>query len=145
MLCEVRSAESERKVSDGIEKRGESLPPEMEDWSRERLAAEVLALRGRLNLAPNSAAEEAGDAASDWDRFRTRLSTVSVPPEIAPVFLKAQAYVARYFSERIHRPDEATISIAGERYVLLRAASMSVEFVELVMSCLLYTSDAADE
>ena len=134
MLCEVRSAESERKVSDGIEKRGESLPPEMEDWSRERLAAEVLALRGRLNLAPNSAAEEAGDAASDWDRFRTRLSTVSVPPEIAPVFLKAQAYVARYFSERIHRPDEATISIAGERYVLLRAASMSVEFVELVMS-----------
>ncbi len=134
MLCEVRSAESERKLSDGIEKRGESLPPEMEDWSRERLAAEVLALRGRLNLAPNSSAKETGDLASDWDRFRTRLSTVSVPPEIAPVFLKAQAYVARYFSERIHRPDEATISIAGERYVLLRAASMSVEFVELVMS-----------
>ena len=42
--------------------------------------------------------------------------------------------MARYFSDRVHRPDEATISIAGERYVLLRAASMSVEFVELVMS-----------
>jgi hypothetical protein len=48
--------------------------------------------------------------------------------------LKAQAYVARYFENRVHRPDEATISIAGERYILLRAASMSVEFVELVMS-----------
>ncbi len=134
MLSPIRSAESERKVSDGIGKPGDPLPPEMEDWSRERLAAEVLVLRERLNLAPNSAAATAGDPASDWDRFRTRLTTVSVPPEIAPVFLKAQAYVARYFSERIHRPDEATISIAGERYVLLRAASMSVEFVELVMS-----------
>jgi diguanylate cyclase (GGDEF)-like protein len=134
MLLPIRSAESERKVSDGIGKPGDSLSPEMEDWTRERLAAEVLVLRERLNLAPNSAAAPAGDPASDWDRFRTHLTTVSVPPAIAPVFLKAQAYVARYFSERIHRPDEATISIAGERYVLLRAASMSVEFVELVMS-----------
>lgn len=134
MLSALRSAASERKVSDGIRKSGDSLPPEMEDWSRERLAAEVLALRGRLNLAPNSAGESSGASAADWDRFRVRLSTVSVPPEIAPVFLKAQEYVARYFSERVHLPDEATISIAGERYVLLRAASMSVEFVELVMS-----------
>jgi len=134
MLLPVRSAENERKVSDGIGKPGDSLPPELEDWSRERLAAEVLALRGRLNLAPDSGADATGDPAADWDRFRTRLSTVSVPAEIAPVFLRSQEYVARYFSDRIHRPDEATISIAGERYVLLRAASMSVEFVELVMS-----------
>ena len=32
----------------------------------------------------------------------------------------------------IENPDAATISIAGERYVLLRAASLSVEFMELV-------------
>jgi diguanylate cyclase (GGDEF)-like protein/PAS domain S-box-containing protein len=62
---------------------------------------------------------------------------------VAPVFLKAQEYVARYFAEQVHRPDEATISIAGERYVLLRAASMSVEFVELVMS--LYQDKGPDE
>jgi len=62
------------------------------------------------------------------------LSTVRVPPEMEPAFLRAQEYVARYFEERVYRPDEGTISIAGERYVLLRAASMSVEFVELVTS-----------
>ena len=134
MLAPTGSAKHERKVSDDAGRPAEPLPPELEDWSRERLAAEVLALRGRLNLAPNSA-DPAGEApAADWERFRTRLSTVSVPPEVAPVFLKAQEHVARYFGERVHRPDEATISIAGERYVLLRAASMSVEFVELVMS-----------
>ena len=134
MLQPIGSAESEREVSDEVGRPADPLPPEMEDWSRERLAAEVLALRGRLSLAPNSAGLAGDSPAPDWDRFRTRLSTVSVPPEIAPVFLKAQEYVARYFSERIHRPEEATISIAGERYVLMRAASMSVEFVELVMS-----------
>jgi diguanylate cyclase (GGDEF)-like protein/PAS domain S-box-containing protein len=53
---------------------------------------------------------------------------------VEPAFLKAQQHVARYFEERVYRPDEATISIAGERYVLMRAASMSVEFVELVSS-----------
>ena len=95
-------------------------------WSKARLVAEVLALRARLPADPA--------AADDWDRFRHRLTTVSVPPEFGQVFLRAQEYVARYFSERVHRPDEATISIAGERYVLMRAASMSVEFVELVMS-----------
>ena len=62
-----------------------------------------------------------------------RLSTVKVPPQFEAPFLRAQEYVARYFAERTEQPDTATISIAGERYVLLRAASLSVEFVELVM------------
>ncbi len=102
-------------------------------WTRERLLAEVQALRARLNLAPNSGAG-AGLGAEDWDRFSRHLSTVSVPEEFTPAFLRAQEYVARYFHERMHRPDEGSIAIAGERYVLLRAASMSVEFVELVTS-----------
>ncbi len=122
-------------MSEGSDRRGDPDAPALEGWTREWLVAEVLALRHRLNLAPDSSANAAADSpANDWDRFRTHLSTVSVPPEIAPVFLKAQEYVARYFRDRVHRPDEATITIAGERYVLLRAASMSVEFVELVMS-----------
>ena len=61
------------------------------------------------------------------------LTTVKVPAQFEAPFLRAQEYVARYFSNRIEQPDTATISIAGERYVLLRAASLSVEFVELVM------------
>src|SRR5262249_15684923 len=62
-----------------------------------------------------------------------RLTTVKVPAQFEAPFLGAQEYVARYFANRIEQPDTATISIAGERYVLLRAASLSVEFVELVM------------
>ena len=61
------------------------------------------------------------------------LSTVKVPKPFEAPFLRAQEYVARYFSDRVEQPATATISIAGERYVLLRAASLSVEFVEMVM------------
>jgi len=61
-----------------------------------------------------------------------RLTTVKVPALFEPPFLRAQEYVRRYFSERVENPDAATITIAGERYVLVRAASLSVEFIELV-------------
>ena len=60
------------------------------------------------------------------------LSTVKVPKQFEAPFLRAQDYVARYFSDREEQPATATIAIAGERYVLLRAASLSVEFFELV-------------
>ena len=66
-------------------------------------------------------------------RSKTKLTTVKVPPQFEAPFLRAQEYVARYFSDRVEQPDTATITIAGERYVLLRAASLSVEFVEMVM------------
>lgn len=62
-----------------------------------------------------------------------RLTTVRVPALFEAPFLRAQDYVRRYFADRVENPDAATISIAGERYVLLRAASLSVEFIELVM------------
>lgn len=93
-------------------------------WTKARLIAEILELRSRAapsDLPPPEAPAE-------------RLTTVRVPAEVEPLFLKAQQYVRRYFRDFVQRPDEATISIAGERYVLLRAASMSVEFVELVTS-----------
>lgn len=62
----------------------------------------------------------------------SRLTTVRVPALFEAPFLRAQDYVQRYFADRVENPDAATISIAGERYVLLRAASLSVEFIELV-------------
>ncbi|HEV8267305.1 MAG TPA: PAS domain S-box protein, partial [Thermoanaerobaculia bacterium] len=62
------------------------------------------------------------------------LETVSVPPPLEPLFLKAQDYVRRYFSDRVEEPARSTISISGERYILVRAASMSVEFFDLVVS-----------
>jgi len=49
---------------------------------------------------------------------------------MAPLFARAQEYVSRYFTERRYDPSHGTIEIFGQRYILVRAAAMSVEFVE---------------
>jgi two-component system cell cycle sensor histidine kinase/response regulator CckA len=72
-----------------------------------------------------------------------RLRTVKVPAPFAPVFTAAQDYVSRYFRDRVEDPEKGTISISGERYILVRAASMSVEFFDLVRS--LYQDKGAEE
>ena len=72
-----------------------------------------------------------------------RLRTVSVPAPIVPLFQKAEAYVRRYFSDRVEDPERSSISISGERYILVRAASMSVEFFDLVRS--LYADRGPEE
>ncbi|MFN8579533.1 MAG: ATP-binding protein [Gemmatimonadaceae bacterium] len=71
------------------------------------------------------------------------LRTVSVPDPFREIFLRAQDYVARYFSDRHDDPAHGSITIAGERYILVRASSMSVEFFELVSS--LYRDKGRDE
>jgi len=71
------------------------------------------------------------------------LRTVSVPAPFRPAFLRAQDYVARYFQRKKENPQLGTISISGERYILLRAASMSVEFFDLVIS--LYQDKGPEE
>ena len=60
------------------------------------------------------------------------LKTVRVPEALAPLFEQAQAYVARYFADQTSEPERARIEIAGQRYVLVRAGALSVEFYELV-------------
>jgi len=58
--------------------------------------------------------------------------TVKVPKEIEPIFAKAEQVVAEYFGSRRQDPTEGTIEIFGERYVLIRAAALSVEFFTMV-------------
>ena len=58
--------------------------------------------------------------------------TVSVPKELAEVFLKSQKLVESYFHKKKEIPCKGTIEIVGERYILIRAASMSVEFFEVI-------------
>jgi len=106
-----------RAIADG------SAAAQMSEQLRARIRVLQLEL-ARLESAHGSDAAPAAVA---------KLTTVKVPPQFEAPFLRAQEYVARYFANRIEQPDTATISIAGERYVLLRAASLSVEFVELVM------------
>jgi hypothetical protein len=63
---------------------------------------------------------------------RTLLHTVRVPAKLVDAFASAEAVVARYFADRASTPSRGTIEISGERYVLVRAASLSVEFFGLV-------------
>jgi len=60
------------------------------------------------------------------------LRTVRVPVEFEPAFAAAEEVVSRYFRARREDPEHGTIEIFGERYVLVRAASLSVEFFGLV-------------
>ncbi len=58
-------------------------------------------------------------------------------------FEAAERVVSRYFAERVHAPERGTIEVHGERYVLVRAAALSVEFFTLVRG--LYGEDRARE
>ena len=60
------------------------------------------------------------------------LKTVRVPEALVPLFEQAQSYVSRYFADQSSQPERARIEIAGQRYVLVRAGALSVEFYELV-------------
>ncbi len=71
------------------------------------------------------------------------LDSVKVPQQFEPIFQKAQEYVSRYFKERINDPTKGTIEIFSERYILIRAASMSVEFYETIMN--LYQKEGEEE
>ncbi|MCX8018659.1 MAG: XylR N-terminal domain-containing protein, partial [Rhodocyclaceae bacterium] len=49
-----------------------------------------------------------------------------------PLFERAQALVQAYFRERRFAPEEGCIWIGDQRYVLVRAESLSVSFFEYV-------------
>src|SRR5438477_2060454 len=80
---------------------------------------------------------------SDSPPATEQLRTVSVPEPLVPLFQKAEEYVRRYFSDRSEDPERSSIVISGERYILVRAASMSVEFFDLVRS--LYADKGPEE
>lgn len=56
---------------------------------------------------------------------------VDVPNEISPLFEKAQEAVSSYFSLMRRDPSEGEIEINGERYLLVRSASLSYEFLSI--------------
>ena len=60
------------------------------------------------------------------------LKTVRVPLKMKQLFAEAESVVSRFFTGMAHDPSKGTIEINGERYLLVRAASLSVEFFDLV-------------
>jgi PAS domain S-box-containing protein len=71
------------------------------------------------------------------------LKTVRVPPHFEPLFEQAQEFVGRIFAERRDIPERATVEVFGQRYMLVRARAMSVEFFEMVQR--LYRDKGQDE
>ena len=65
-------------------------------------------------------------------RFQVMLRTVKVPAAMEPAFEKAEEVVSEFFRRRLDSPERGTIEIFGQRYVLVRAASLSIEFFDLV-------------
>ncbi|MCK6446909.1 MAG: response regulator [Planctomycetes bacterium] len=57
--------------------------------------------------------------------------TVKVPPEMRALFARAEETVAAYFASRREAPEHGTIEVFDERYVLVRGASLSVEFFKV--------------
>ncbi|RME21534.1 MAG: hypothetical protein D6806_14545, partial [Deltaproteobacteria bacterium] len=75
------------------------------------------------------------------EKEQFELRTVNVPEQFRPLFEQADRQVAAYFRKRTEDPTRATIEISGERYILVRAAAMSIGFHEMIRQML----DTADE
>src|SRR5262245_35628772 len=52
------------------------------------------------------------------------LKAVRVPPPFVPPFERAEAFVENLFADMQRRPEQGTLHIGGERYVLVRAESL---------------------
>jgi signal transduction histidine kinase/CheY-like chemotaxis protein len=72
-----------------------------------------------------------------------RLETVEVPEGFETPFEIAQDFVKNFFSQRVEDPSRANIEIQDERYILVRAASMSVDFFETVKK--LYSTEGEEK
>jgi two-component sensor histidine kinase/predicted hydrocarbon binding protein len=60
--------------------------------------------------------------------------TVIVPKELKVLFDEAEAKVGKYHRSLKITPDKATVKISDQRYVLVRASALSLEFLEGIMS-----------
>ncbi len=58
--------------------------------------------------------------------------TVGVPPDFKKIFLRSQELVEKYFRKKRENPSTGTIEIVGQRYILIRAASLSAEFFDVI-------------
>ncbi|MBN2621495.1 PAS domain S-box protein [candidate division WOR-3 bacterium] len=60
------------------------------------------------------------------------LNTVSVPDALKPIFDKAQGSVKQYFEKVVADPAKGTIDISDERYLLIRASTFAINFLDTI-------------
>jgi CheY-like chemotaxis protein/nitrogen-specific signal transduction histidine kinase/predicted hydrocarbon binding protein len=65
-------------------------------------------------------------------QFYTELSTVNAIPALGEIINTAEKTVGEYFSSMQVDPSKARIEIEGQRYILLRASSLSVDFFKTI-------------
>ncbi len=59
-------------------------------------------------------------------------SSPTIPKRLQPALEKAREVVSRYFADPQFDPEAGRLEVGGERYLLVRAASLSVEFFDVV-------------
>ncbi len=82
--------------------------------------------------APSSVSSTVDGTIYCFESNPVALKTVHVPIEVEDTFRAAEEVVSRYFKEMRSDPTLGSIEISGERYILVRAASLSVEFFQMV-------------
>lgn len=70
-------------------------------------------------------------------------NTVTVPAKFEPIFNTAQDHVKEYFKNLQFHPDKGTIEVNDERYVLVRASALSLEFFNQILE--LYADKGEDQ
>ncbi|WP_078488122.1 V4R domain-containing protein [Solemya velesiana gill symbiont] len=58
--------------------------------------------------------------------------TVSCPEPFEPLFLEAEKQMEGFFSSLERKPETGTLTISGERYILARAATFSVQLRKIL-------------
>ncbi|MDR3491878.1 MAG: diguanylate cyclase [Gammaproteobacteria bacterium] len=61
------------------------------------------------------------------------IKSVKVPHQLEAIFVNAEESIANLFKNMVSNPAKGTIEINGERYLLVRAASLSYDFYNCIM------------
>ena len=88
-----------------------------------QLEKEITSLKSELSLLKKNAAKSTKS-----------VKTVIVPKELKILFDDAENKVGKYHRSLEITPEKATIKISDQRYVLVRASALSLEFLEGIMS-----------
>ena len=62
------------------------------------------------------------------------LKTVKVPKNLEPLFQEAESFISDHFKSFKMRPETGQIFVGEDRYILVRAESLSVKFFEFLMN-----------
>lgn len=87
------------------------------NFSREELLTRISVLEQEIQDLQAHSVIQAGTGA-----------TVSVPEAFSAIFQQAQDNVQRYFQNLAFKPTQGLIEVENERYVLVRASSLSCDF-----------------